>query len=262
MFVLRSTTSSGLFWHPTVHAATFVLGWVCITVAIYVFNGVTDVTADGANHSHRPIATRQLKVVDALYASVALAGIGLLACASVDFAEAAIAAGMPLLGWAYSAGPQFKNAPAGFAVVIGSGAALTYVGGWISRGVFDTDALLISAWISAWVGLCCASKDFSDIDGDRLAGRRTWPVLVGQRRAAATLGVLGLVASAGFVTTSVATAVALAPAVVVSTGSLILAMVAIKYCAATERARRRLPYRVFMATQYSANLMMMIFASA
>src|SRR2546423_11576812 len=39
--------------------------WYCATVAIYLYNGVTDVVEDRANHSRRPIAGGRLSVAAA-----------------------------------------------------------------------------------------------------------------------------------------------------------------------------------------------------
>ncbi len=82
-------------------------------MAIYVFNGVTDVTADLANQSRRPIATGRLRLSTARAGCLLLAAGGIAMCLVVSLVEVWLGLGMLWLGWAYSCGPSLKNNPAG-----------------------------------------------------------------------------------------------------------------------------------------------------
>ena len=74
--------------------------------------------------------------------------------------------------------------------------------------------------IALWVGLCCAAKDFSDIDGDRAAGRRTWPVLIGGRRASRILACLAVGGAGATIGAARVAAVPALPAFVIAGGSM------------------------------------------
>jgi 4-hydroxybenzoate polyprenyltransferase len=261
VFLMRSTAGSGLVQHPSLKTLYGIGGWVLITIAIYVFNGVTDLEADRTNSSKRPLATGHLSTVTALRACLALAAVGIGLCWLVGPFEVGLAVGFLALGWAYSAGPALKNSATGFAVVIGLGAALTYSAGWVAGGRITTHGLVLALSVSLWVGVCCASKDFSDIDGDRVAGRHTWPVVLGTRRAARVLSALAVATAVGTVVIAARFGANVAPAVTLTIGSLALAAVAVRSASAPARATRRRPYRAFISTQYATNASMLIFGA-
>jgi 4-hydroxybenzoate polyprenyltransferase len=169
---------------------------------------------------------------------------------------------MLLIGWAYSAGPSLKDSALGFAAVIGIGAALTYTAGSIASAHTDLHELATTLSISLWVALCCGSKDFSDVDGDRLAGRHTWPVILGYRRAARLLSGLVVVAAGCVVVSALETGADIFPALALGAGSIGLAITALRSTPAAERRNRRRPYRVYMLTQYATNAALLIFAAA
>ncbi|MDP9093153.1 MAG: UbiA family prenyltransferase [Actinomycetota bacterium] len=258
IFLMRSTVASGIVFHPSFRSLTGIFAWALITISIYVFNGVTDLTTDSANHSARPIASGLLGRSTAITWCVALSAIGLGMCWYVSLAEFGLGVAMLTLGWAYSAGPSLKTSATGFAIVIGLGAALTYAAGWAAGGRVTVHDLVLALSISLWVGVCCAAKDFSDIDGDRVAGRRTWPVVLGPRRAAHLLSVLAVAASVIALWAAVQLDATPLPALALVVGSLTLARVASKSANAPDRIARRRPYRYFVVAQYATNGAMLI----
>lgn len=259
VFFFRVLAGSGVVRHPSLHRAEVVGGWVALTIAIYVFNGITDITGDVANGSGRPIAAGDLTVLAARSWCLALVGVALALCCVVGPVELGLAIVMLCLGWAYSAGPSFKDAPAGFAVVIGGGAGLTYAAGLVARGHARPQDVAIAGALAVWVGTCCAAKDFSDVDGDRLAGRRTWPVVFGARGAARLLGVLAVAAAGCVLGISLDADISVVPADVVAVGSAALAVSARRHGNSPDRRARRRPYRVFMTTQYATNVALIVF---
>lgn len=261
VFLMRSSATSGIVTHPSVHRLTGILGWALLTIAIYVFNGVTDLATDTANRSTRPIASGLLSRSSALAWCAALAGAGMAACWQIGLMQTFLGAAMLVLGWAYSSGPTLKNSPTGFAVVIGLGAALTYAAGWVAGGHVTMHDLALALSVSLWVGLCCASKDFSDIDGDRLAGRRTWPVVLGPQRAAHLLSVLAVSAATGVLVLAGVSGADPVPAAALVMGSIALAFTATRSASAPDRITRRRPYRAFLTTQYTINGAMLTFGA-
>jgi 4-hydroxybenzoate polyprenyltransferase len=255
-FLMRLLAATGLPWHASSREAVVIAGWLPLVIAIYVFNGVTDVSSDAVNGSARPIASGKLSHAAALRWCFICGAVGLALCWLVAPTVFALGATMLLVGWAYSDGPSLKNTPIGFGVIVGLGAALTYTAGWVASGERSTGSLPVMLGISAWVGLCCASKDFSDVDGDRIAGRRTWPVVLGPRNAAWLLGTIAIAGGSAALVGSIVARVAVAPSTALLAGSLLLAVAGGTSASKPDRLTRRRPYRAFMATQYAANLTM------
>jgi 4-hydroxybenzoate polyprenyltransferase len=258
VFLLRLVAAMSLFGQARAVDFVVLAGWLLLVVSVYVFNGITDLAADSANGSRRPIASGRLTPDAALHFCLGASACGLALCWLAGPNVFGLGVVMLVLGWAYSAGPAWKNTPVGFGVVVGLGAALTYLVGWFAGGSADVRRLVAMLAIAAWVGLCCASKDFSDVAGDRLAGRRTWPVSLGPHRAALLLGAIAITTGSVVLAGSIMSGVPLAPAAILLTGSVVLAAISIAAAADRSREVRRRPYQAFMATQYAANLALII----
>lgn len=251
---MRLLASTGLISQPTTRRALATAGWLMLVVAIYVFNGVTDVQGDEINGSNRPIASGRLSCVTARHWCIGTSCAGLALCALVSPLELGLGVLMLAIGWAYSAGPSFKNSAIGLGVIVGAGAGLTYAAGWAAAGASDVRSLAVMLALSGWIGVCCVSKDFSDVEGDRVAGRRTWPVMIGPQRAAQLLATVSVAGGFGMVITCVWIGYWIVPALLLTVGAIGLAAVVVASADAPDRAIRRRPYRAFMSTQYATNL--------
>jgi len=109
--------------------------------------------------------------------------------------------------------------------------------------------------MSLWMALAGTTKDLSDVAGDRAAGRRTLPVLLGDRWARRLMA--GLVLVAGSVLLAGAVLVAprlLPPATVLGVGAVAVAGWVLAGTGSTDRRRQRAPYRLFMGSQYAVHL--------
>lgn len=254
VFALRLIVAADLVGAPALRSAAVLVGWIPLTIAIYVFNGVTDRQGDIANASVRPIARGMLSPSRALTLSIGLAAAGFSICCAISPWLALVAAVMLLLGWAYSAGPSLKDHPIGFALVIGAGAGLTYLAGALANGHRSEQLVVSSLLIAGWITVACAAKDLSDVDGDRLAGRKTWPVLVGARTAARWLTCAACTVAVIDVYVSWRIDCPLAPAVIIGLGSVYLGVSAMRNSSKPSRADRRRPYRAFMLVQYVTNI--------
>jgi 4-hydroxybenzoate polyprenyltransferase len=230
-----------------------------LATAVYVFNGVTDLEADQGNASRRPIASGRLGLSDAMVACVALSAGGVVLCGYAGVTDLVLALLFLALGWAYSTGPAWKNGPVTSPAVIGAGAGLTYAAGLICRHQSSVRDAVVAAALAVWVGTCCGSKDFSDIPGDRLAGRRTWPVLFGSQRAAQLVAAIALlIGTAGLAVSFEFDRDQFPVGCVLALGSVILAAVLLGTASSPKREIRRRGYRAFMTTQYAVNLTMII----
>jgi len=249
-------------WSPAFPAG--VLAWFLLCCAIYILNGWSDRLGDRLNGSRRPIAS------GALPARQALGSVIVLYCGALALAGAAAprmipaAVGMIALGCAYSVGPRpLKAAAFGAPLAIGAGAALSFLAGSACTGAAPDARTWWLLGFCGWVGAACCTKDFSDVVGDRLAGRRTWPVRLGVRLAAARIGAatgltgLGLLVLAA--SADVGTLVFAAIPVVL--GSIALPAVLTAAHVRDRRLHPRLAYRAYMTTQYTVLILMLALAA-
>jgi 4-hydroxybenzoate polyprenyltransferase len=118
-----------------------------------------------------------------------------------------------------------------------------------------TFAVMMSLWIGGVGGI---AKEFSDVEGDRTAGRRTWPIVLGDARARLLLAVVACLLGGAFLVLAWCydgrlvgcAATMLAGAVVVAAASTA------DGAAEGGRERTRRPYRAFMWTQQITHLVL------
>ncbi|CAA9446712.1 MAG: hypothetical protein AVDCRST_MAG78-2949 [uncultured Rubrobacteraceae bacterium] len=236
--------------------------WVCVTISVYILNGVMDVEEDQINGSSRPVASGKLKVTQAAVAAGGLAVlsvVGSLALGNLMVGSVVVALA---LGWLYS-GPPFylKRWPTGLAVVAILAALITYNAGYASNGGgYGILSLLVFAVVMAlWMGLVGQTKDLSDIEGDKQAGRRSGPVIWGEDTARLVFSGVALCLGGGYILAAALFATGLLiPAFAVAFGAVALAIVTLGPWSRGDKSRRRRPYQVFMLTQYAANLAVVI----
>jgi 4-hydroxybenzoate polyprenyltransferase len=232
-------------------------GWVLATIAVYLYNGVADHAEDVANGSTRPIASGKLPPPVALLVAAAAAVLGCLLAAQVDLRFLLALCCFAVVGYVYS-GPPFPLKRLYYTASVGGGflGLLTYLGGALSTGRTPTApvivfAVLMSSWMGGVGGI---AKDLSDVAGDRAAGRRTWPVVFGERRARRLLVAAAFAVALAFAVTAGVYATRLwgcAAAVCVGAAAISAACVRARHGA--NRARSRAPYRAFMWTQYASH---------
>jgi 4-hydroxybenzoate polyprenyltransferase len=238
--------------------AVAALGWLAATWAIYLINGVADIAEDRENHSERPIARGRLPLPVAIVLCWVLAAFAVMCCLLVSVHMAVLAVLMLAVGWAYSMGPcPFKMSMPGFLFSVTALGLITYLAGWCAAGGEWSNPLLIfGIAMSLWMGLVGSTKDLPDTEGDRLAGRRTPPIVLGQHRARVLTAVLASVLGWTFLIASATARGAsglLPAAVVVCAGSVVVSVVLLSAISHGDRHVRRRPYRVFMTTQYATH---------
>lgn len=235
------------------------LAWFGAIFSTYLYNGCMDYHEDQVNGSSRPIASGRLPRHTALLVARVAAAASLTSAVCAGLGPAVLCAAMLLLGYAYSA-PRtvWKNStPAAMGVVFLSG-LLTYAAGPLALGISPSSpALLLTALsMSLWMALVGAvAKDFSDIEGDAAAGRRTWAVTLGERRTRVLVATGACAVGAFFTAGALRWAPEQLPtACVVLAGGVALAAVTLAGHATDSRHQRRRPYRFFMVTQHCAHL--------
>ncbi|HVQ92015.1 MAG TPA: UbiA family prenyltransferase [Mycobacteriales bacterium] len=231
-------------------------GWLLGVVAVYVLNGVTDVAGDRANGSCRPIAAGRLSVAEARAVTAAAGAGAVLTAAALGLPFLLLQLGFLAVGAAYSVAPfRLKDTTAGAAVAVVLLGFLTYLAGAVATGQQPTGILLVFATaMSAWMGgVGAVAKDFSDVRGDAAAGRRTLVIRWGDRRARAAVSASAAAIGIGMLALVAWYPGLLGPAVAVALGAVAVLAVTLRPAPAATGPGRR-PYRMFMLTQYAANL--------
>jgi 4-hydroxybenzoate polyprenyltransferase len=161
-----------------------------IQFAIGVMNDVADVDADAAGKPYKPIVRGVVSRRVAARAGGVLSAVGLLIAATVNLATLALAATGFGAGLAYDLG--LRRTPMSWLPWWG-GIALLPLAAYAAAGALSPRLLvLLPLALLVALGLHCANA-LPDIDGDRRAGRRSLPVLLGAERSRwAVVGALGL----------------------------------------------------------------------
>lgn len=252
--------------------------WLCATWHVYLLNGMYDRVEDVANGSGRPLASGELPIEAARRIAVGTAGASLVLGAAVSARMCVLVAVMLALGWAYSAGhhPQKANLT-GFVLVVCGGGLVTYLAGCeAANGSPGHGLAVFMLAMSLWMALAGMTKDLSDVAGDAKAGRRTLPIVLGDRAARWLMAVMALSVAGILLTGAALTAGALLPVgVVLLVGAFLVAATTVLSGTrrvpdaaarensrevsspaeiAADRGRQRRPYRVFMLTQYGVHL--------
>ncbi len=242
--------------------AMAMLAWLAATWAIYLLNGVADIVEDRENASTRPIASGRLPADVAASVVAALATFALVVAATVSVQLLVLVALMLAVGWAYSVGPHpLKRNMAGFLLSVTALGLLTYLAGWcaVGSGTPNGSLLLFGLAMSTWMGTVGSTKDLSDVKGDRLAGRRTPPLVLGESRARAVIAVLAGAVGCSFLALAVTWNETLLPAAaVVCAGATVIAAAVLTPFSEGDKIRRRRPYRIFMITQYGAHATLLL----
>jgi 4-hydroxybenzoate polyprenyltransferase/chlorophyll synthase len=237
--------------------------WCCLTFAVYLFNGACDVPEDRQNGSTRPIARGALPQRQAVAAAAACAAAGLVLASMVP-GTLPLAVGLLVLGLAYSAGPYpLKRWPLTCAVVVSAAGILSYAAGDIAAGAAVNPRLVaFAAAMSAWMIVGGLAKDLSDVAGDRSAGRRSLPVVLGEGPARLATAITALAVAGTFLLA----ARAFCPTLITAAGGALAGAGALSAVALTRlsrgprRCHRRRPYRIFAITQYAIHLTALQFA--
>jgi 4-hydroxybenzoate polyprenyltransferase len=244
---------------PLVVAAA---SWLAAIWAIYLLNGVADIVEDRANGSTRPIARGALPRRAAAVLVRLFAAAALLLGVFVSAVHVLLVVLLLAVGWAYSMGPRpLKANQTGFVLAVFTLGALTYLAGScaVDTRMPGNSLVLFGVAMSTWMGLGGSTKDLSDVEGDQLAGRRTLPVLLGERRARVVNALASAAVGWPFVACCVLWSSWLLPAaLVVCAGSAVLAALALTSLGDGDRHRKRRPYRAFMTTQYLAHLTLLV----
>lgn len=224
--------------------------WVAAGTAVYVYNGCADLVEDRANGSRRPIASGRLQKREALLFCSFVTVFALTAAAVSGIClEAAL---YLVLGYMYSGSPwpAKRHWAAASATLAASGAVTFWAAARVTGGG-DAAVIVAGTALAAWMGLVGALvKDLSDIEGDRVSGRKTYAIVFppdGVARCAAVAAIL--IGLSGAVASTVLAPFLLPAMAALFTGGVIIAVRANDFERNGRNFASRKFYRIFMRTQ-------------
>ncbi|AFU59887.1 putative digeranylgeranylglyceryl phosphate synthase [Candidatus Nitrososphaera gargensis Ga9.2] len=151
-------------------------------LATYVYNDITDVQVDKINRTNRPSITRSnikgelVKLVTILYAcSLALAVF-------INIPAFLIVTTCTIMGIIYSHPKLNLKEKFPFKTVLtamGAGLSSLYGGVAIQAGIFSLPVIYASLSFFAFFFILGPLGDIGDLRGDRVVGRRTFPIVIG-----------------------------------------------------------------------------------
>jgi 4-hydroxybenzoate polyprenyltransferase len=259
LFMMRFLATAATRGHPlSLRGLGGALVWLCATVFVYAFNGITDMVEDRANCSSRPIASGQLAPRQALVVAGAAAATAVLGGLALGTDAVVLVLIELALGYAYSGPPiRGKRHVVGATATGALGGFVTYLAGSaITDRTINVEVMVFAVAASVWMGVVgTAAKDLSDIAGDAVAGRRTVGVVLGEATGRRVAAVTALVVGWLFLVVCVTREPdLLLPGMVLAAGGVAVAVTALAGRCGGSRDERRRPYRVFMVTQYALNL--------
>jgi 4-hydroxybenzoate polyprenyltransferase len=236
--------------------------WLCASTVAYLFDGVMDVVEDRLNGSKRPIASGQLPRPVAAALAAVFSVLALLGAVVLGGPWPYLVSVMLALGFAYSAPPvRLKRYTWACGTTVIVAGLLTFAAGGSADGHLPHHwpLAVFAIAMSSWMGLVGAvAKDFSDVFGDAVAGRRTLVVVRGTSHTARRLSGNAFFVAITFFVAALWVAPALVwPAVAVAFGAAAVALTSLHR---PEGAPRRRPYRAFMVTQYVAHVVVLMVA--
>lgn len=261
---LAGASLNGFSWHSGARSAVIcgAIGWIAASFACYLYNGTSDLVEDRLNGSTRPMARGALPATLGRRISLSAAIFSLLLVTVAHPAVMLPVAALLFLAYGYGAPSMgLKRSVAGvFLSGFGVG-ALGYTAGLLAAGPNwpSAPALLFVIVMSLWTGLVGQTKDLPDLAGDRAAGRRTLPVILGDARARCLLGAVALVLGFGYLLMVMLSAPGLRfSALITAAGASGVAAALWLARHDTDRYRRRGAYRIFMVTQYAAAITIIV----
>ena len=174
-----------------------VVAWYFITFGVYVFNALTDVDEDRIDHPGRPLAAHSVPITDAWTIFAVSITIAFVTSAFISIPCLIFVLASFVLGIAYSH-PSIR-AKRRFPLKVGvsvTGAILVSLCGGVVAGHLDPAVYFSAAFFGLFAMVTLFLGDVSDIRGDRAAGVKSLPAVVGPRNSIILISFIPLVIAA------------------------------------------------------------------
>jgi geranylgeranylglycerol-phosphate geranylgeranyltransferase len=160
-------------------AAAFAFAWFCMAQATFAVNDAFDAPIDAVSHPWRPIPSGRVSTTDAVRLGIGLACLSVVLLAFISPSLGVLGLLYAAASWGYSARVKSSNGLAANAMVAGLIAVVP-----LSASLAGTpgDALWWTP-IPIFLGVFAREilNDIEDADGDRVNGRPTLPLMLGNR---------------------------------------------------------------------------------
>lgn len=169
-----------------------------VALATYLYNDITDYHTDTVNNRNSIYTLESIKQKITKYYTVTFFVIATILAFSINFSTGVTSLVFSGLAITYSHPKiQLKNMFVVKTAVTGGGAFLTSMMGGLSSGMFSHLGIMASLIAFCFYFMLGPLGDIGDLKGDREAGRRTFPVVIGVKKsfflmAAAALSILSI----------------------------------------------------------------------
>ena len=162
---------------------SIVTGSYWLGLATYVYNDLTDLDVDRINKTNRPSVTGKATKNQLIVTVWVMFAIGLSLTASINFYTFLISTIFTALGIFYSH-PKFnlKDKFPLKTIITATGAGLLSLLGGISVMNMSLSIVCISLSFFMFYFVLSPLGDIGDINGDRVVGRRTFPIVLGLKQ--------------------------------------------------------------------------------
>jgi geranylgeranylglycerol-phosphate geranylgeranyltransferase len=163
-------------------AANAVIASYFLSLAVYIYNDLTDFEVDKVNKTNRPSTSGKVNKTQLAVIVSVISGIALLLTGLINFYALCIAVTYSMLGLIYSH-PKFKlkdKFPLK-TVTTAAGAGLLSLLGSATVPCANLPVIYITTSFSIFYFILSPLGDICDIKGDKAAGRRTFPIVLGMK---------------------------------------------------------------------------------
>lgn len=202
--VFTSTTLVSLLlvsnFHPQlIHIVTLPAITLCVTSSIYLMNDIVDIKVDKINHPTRPLVSGQVKRSEAIVLVTILSLAALAMSLIVNQLTLALTASYLIVGILYSIPKiSLKDRFIVKTITIAIGGFLTSMIGSSSIGVFDERTIISAASFMMLIFVTSPINDLADYVGDKSNGRKTIPIVIGQKNTIRLAIIIPFVMAASF----------------------------------------------------------------
>jgi geranylgeranylglycerol-phosphate geranylgeranyltransferase len=159
-----------------------IVTWYFVSLGVYVFNALSDVEEDRIDHPTRPLAAKSATISDAWRIFVFSIAISFVTAFLVSVPCLVLMLTAFLLGVAYSHPSIRAKRRFGLKVVVSAaGAAIVSICSGVVAGNLDGPVLFSALFFGMFSMVTLLLGDISDIPGDKAAGVRSIPVVIGPR---------------------------------------------------------------------------------
>jgi len=185
--VFTSTTLVSLLiasnFHPQViHLIIVPLITMCVSLSTYLLNDIVDIKVDKINDPSRPLVSGQVSKSDAIILVTVLSGTALGLAYVVNTTVLFLAMACLLVGSLYSVPKiSLKDRFVIKTVAVAVGGFLGSMIGSSATGMFDERAIVSAVSFMVLIFVTSPINDLADYVGDKKNGRKTIPIVIGQR---------------------------------------------------------------------------------